>query len=480
MRQANLKIYLVVISWFLFLPVFAYPDQVFGWDIIPASEAVVGGAENIEEFSFSNIAENAAEHIVNISTKRIVNRSPFAMNRKQQSYTNSTAVEIQSSDLESSLGSGVLISNDGIVVTNFHVIENAIEIHATSTTKRQFPVTVLGVDPSTDLAVVRLEGKFDNLKPIPFGDSDRVRVGDMVLAAGNPYALNRSVSMGIVSALQRADFGEVEYENFIQTDAAINPGNSGGALINMRGDLIGINSSILSQSGGNVGIGFAIPSNLVREVTMRILKDGKVVHSTLGVAIQKVDQDIIDAFQLPSDKGVIITNVSAGSPAERAGLKSGDVVLMVNNDEIVRNNQFRNIVAFTNPGTVIHLTVYRQGKTMKLDAAVREKPQKQKTAPELVHPKPGGLTVTDLTADLRRQIGVPNEIPGKVVVMEVDPSSAAGMSGFSAGDIILEMNSKPVNSLSEYKDLYQSQKGNIVFLVRRPEGFLFRLLRNQP
>jgi serine protease Do len=286
--------------------------------------------------------------------------------------------------------------------------------------------------------------------------------------------------MGIVSALQRANFGEVEYENFIQTDAAINPGNSGGALVNMRGELIGINAAILSQTGGNVGIAFAIPSNMVLQVVNAIMKNGKIVHGTLGVAIQKVDQDVIDAFNLSSDKGVIITDVASGSPAEQAGLKREDVVLKMNDEEIIRRNQFRNKIAFTSPGEKVRLTVLRQGKTVTLDATVGERPQPQIASAGTLHPKPGGLAVADLSTDLRKQIGVPDEIPGKVIVMQVEPGSVADISGFNPGDIILEVNHQGVSSLSQYKDLYQAAKGNVIFLVRRPDGFFFKLMRNNP
>jgi serine protease Do len=432
-----------------------------------------------EQYSFSPIAREAVTHAVNISTVQVIRRSPYDDPTLRRFFGPDYDTQQPPEHTENSLGSGVFISEDGFVVTNNHVVENAGRIRVIGEGQREFDAEVVGTDPGTDLAVIRLKGGFQELTPVAFGNSDSVRIGDVVLAIGSPFSLNRSVSMGIVSGKSRANFGIVEYENFIQTDAAINPGNSGGALVNMRGELIGINSAILSSSGGSQGIGFSIPSNMVLEVVEQILRNGRVIRGDLGVAVQRIDQDITDAFNLTDEKGVIVTHVIKGSPAEKAGIKREDVILQVDGKQVELRNEFRNLIAFTPPGKQIRLQVLRKGKELTLNATLTElETQNGQKRPEGWKPRPGGLGVAELNPQSRRHFQVPDTVQGIVVVAQIESGSAAELAGFYPGDVIIEVNRTPVTSLSGFMDLYRNAKGNTIYLVQRKEGAFFRYMRS--
>ncbi|MHB9031094.1 MAG: trypsin-like peptidase domain-containing protein, partial [Candidatus Latescibacterota bacterium] len=361
-------------------------------------------------------------------------------------------------------------------VTNNHVIENAGRIRVSSSGQREFDAEVVGADPGADLAVLRLKGNYQDLVPVVFGNSDSVRIGDVVLAIGSPFSLNRSVSMGIVSGKGRANFGVVEYENFIQTDAAINPGNSGGALVNIRGELIGINTAILSGSGGSQGVGFAIPSNMVLEVVDQILRNGRVIRGSLGVDVQAIDQNMLEAFTLSGESGVIVTDVIKGSPGEKTGLKPEDVILQVGEEQVETPNKFRTVVSFLKPGQQVRLTILRKGKEITVNARIGEfvLPKNKPEKFENWKPKPGGLSVVDLTPQNRKHLKIPESVQGQVVVVEVESGSAAEMAGFSPGDVIIEINRTPVKSFLSFRDRLQKTKGDILFRVRRAEGTFYR------
>ena len=270
---------------------------------------------------------------------------------------------------EQGMGSGVIISSDGYVLTNNHVVSDAQEIKVTLYDRREFDAEVVGTDPKSDVAVIRIKAPPKDLRAISIGDSSRIRLGDVVLAIGNPFGVGQTVTMGIVSAKGRADVGIVDYEDFIQTDAAINPGNSGGALVNMEGQLIGINTAILSRSGGYQGIGFAIPTNMASPIMESLKKYGKVTRGWLGVSIQDVDQELSTAMKLPTSRGVLISDVQPGSPAQKAGLKRGDVVVKIEGRAVETTGNFRNAIALGGSGKKVKLELYRDGKLQTLDVS---------------------------------------------------------------------------------------------------------------
>lgn len=347
------------------------------------------------------------------------------------------------------LGSGVLVSKDGYILTNNHVVEGADEVKVTLQDGRDFTAKIVGRDPKSDVAVVKIEAQ--DLPFLELADSDKIEVGDLVLAVGNPFGIGQTVTMGMVSAIDRATLG-LDYEDFIQTDAAINPGNSGGALVDTDGRLIGINTAILSHSGGNQGIGFAIPTNLARDVMDSLVKDGKVTRGYLGVMIQDVTPALAKQFKLEEQKGALVGDVVPSGPADKAGLKSGDVVVAFDGKEIRDSRHLKMQVARTKPGETATVKVLRDGSTKTLKVAVKELPGSQDLSK--VDNKPGdegtlnGVTVDDLNANVRRQFNIPESAKG-VVVTDVEADSAAFEAGLRPGDVIMEINREPVRSAED-------------------------------
>ncbi len=379
------------------------------------------------------------------------------------------------------LGSGVILSEKGIVVTNNHVVADAQEIKVITSDKREFDAKVLGTDPKSDLAVLQLEGDVKELQPVKFGDSSELRLGDVVLAIGNPFGVGQTVTMGIVSAKGRANMGIVDYEDFIQTDAAINPGNSGGALVNMRGELVGINTAILSRSGGYMGIGFAIPTDMARPIVNALEKDGQVKRGWLGVAIQDVDRDIQKAMKLPSTKGVLIGDVQLGTPAARGGLKRGDVVVKVDGKAAESTGRFRNMIAAAGSGTKVKLEVLRDGKSKSLTIKLGELPSDEKEATARAGGSSSGdldgLSVAPLDDRMREKLDLGKGQSG-VVITRINPGSPAAEAGLRPGDVILEVNRTKVDSVAELKKLYAGAKGNKLLLVQRGGATMFVVLRD--
>jgi serine protease Do len=359
---------------------------------------------------------------------------------------------------ERGLGSGVIVSPDGYILTNNHVVEHATDITVQLKDKRQFKGKVIGADPRSDIAVVKIDAT--GLTPMKLGDSAKLRVGDLVLAIGNPFGFDETVTMGIVSATGRhnAQIAPPEgYADFIQTDAAINPGNSGGALVNSRGELIGINTAIYSGNGGNLGIGFAIPVNMARGIMEQILKTGKVSRGFLGITIQNVTPDLAKAFNLPSAQGVLIGGVSPDSPGAKAGLQKGDVVVGLNGKPVADAQDLRLRVSQTPPGTMVKLDVIRNAEKKEFSATLMELPDTDETASNRGSngPSPAetvleGLQVSNLTADIAQQLNLPAGTRG-VVVNSVDPNSKAADAGLQRGDVIQEVNRKPVNTVQEFR-----------------------------
>ena len=321
--------------------------------------------------SFAPIVKKAMPSVVNISSSRLVRSQELFPSLDDPLFRQFG--NIPRERREHSLGSGVVVSSDGYILTNNHVVEGASDIEVSFADQSETPVRVVGTDPQTDLAVVKLDQK--GLTPLPLADSSKVQVGDIALAIGDPFGIGPTVTMGIVSATGRGNLGIEAEEDFIQTDAAVNPGNSGGALINARGELIGINTAILSPTGGNLGIGFAVPSNMARSVMEQIAKTGKVVRGYLGVAVQGVTPELAKEFGgATAHTGALISDVAAGGPAEKAGLRRGDIVLQVNGKSLTDQRDLQLTVAKMAPGTTINLTILRDGRQQQLPLTLGEPP----------------------------------------------------------------------------------------------------------
>ena len=366
------------------------------------------------------------------------------------------------------LGSGVIVSPEGYILTNNHVVDGATEVRVTLNDRREFKARVIGTDPKTDVAVLKIDAP--NLQPVVIGDSDRLQVGDYVLAVGNPFGLGKTVTMGIVSAMGRGNLGIEDYENFIQTDASINPGNSGGALVNDRGELVGINTAILSHgSEGNQGIGFAVPVSVARNVMDQILKNGRVTRAYLGVMAQEVTPAIARAFHGQEVRGALVGDVSPNSPAQRAGLQKGDIILEINGKPINDGAQSRMNVSLMEPGAMVAVKVLREGTARDFSVRLAELPTEQAKVEKNSESTEGameGVSVENLNARTARELGLP-AISAGVVVTEVDPGSRAANSGLKRGDLIQEVNHQAVKNTSDFERALGSSKDETLLLVNR-------------
>ena len=365
-----------------------------------------------------------------------------------------------------SLGSGVIIDADkGLVITNNHVIRGADD-------GRSFQADIVGSDPATDVAVIRIPA--EDLTSLPLADSDKLRVGDFVVAIGNPFGLEQTVTSGIVSALKRSGLGIEGYENFIQTDASINPGNSGGALVNLRGELVGINTAILAPGGassGNVGIGFAIPSNLVMQISDQLLKHGEVQRAYLGVQMQDITPDLADAFNIKDNRGAVVTRVIKDSAAEKAGLKVGDVVTAVNGSSLLNANNLRNTIGLMMVGQTVKLDIIRNGKAQTITAKVEKNREASSNVSGNVHPKLSGATF----GDIEESSPYYGQVDG-VMVYSVKPGSPAWQAGLRNEDIITSVNRQEVTSVEQLKPLVRGTDELLLNLVRGRQA-LFLLLK---
>lgn len=411
----------------------------------------------------SEVAEQCTSGVVNISSSRIITTrdsafSPFFNDPFFQQFFGNDFLNVPKNRREQSLGSGVIVSVDGLVLTSSHVVEGAQEIMVTLADKREVKARIVGTDPKSDVAVIRLQGEIGGLHPIPLGDSAALRLGEMVLAIGNPFGLSHTVTMGIVSAKGRANVGIVDYEDFIQTDAAINPGNSGGALINLRGELVGINTAILSRSGGYQGIGFAIPVNLARAIMDNLVRSGKVVRGWLGIGVQELNPQLAEALHLESAQGVLVGEVLADSPAATAGLQRGDVVLKLNGEPMDKAERFQSTVAALGAGTGVTLELSRNGVTQTMKMTIAEVPHHLQNEVALAKNsgKLGGLSVAPVDEPARRKFELPDQLTSGVVITGISPDSPAAQSGLKVGDVILELNKNEVRNIQDFEKYYRA------------------------
>jgi serine protease Do len=434
--------------------------------------------------SYAPIIKKAAPSVVNIYTTRTVHmrpmQNPFFNDPMFHHFFGPDSDQRNGRSMthkEQSLGSGVIVSSDGYILTANHVVDGADEVKvALATGGNEFTAKVIGTDAPTDVAVLKITAK--DLPVITIADSDKLEVGDVVLAIGSPFALNQTVTLGIVSALGRSALGISDYENFIQTDAAINPGNSGGALVDTEGRLIGINTAIFSRSGGSQGVGFAVPVNLARSVMERLIKFGKVTRGYLGVSLQQeITPDLAREFNLPDTDGAMVAGIQQNTPAAKAGLENGDVIRLVDGRKIKDSQQLRLLISQTAPGTKVTLTVLRSEpgkKTAEQSIAItlgtlpgemaergsRVRPNGQNSSDQDAL---DGVEVDDLNANARRQFNIPAHIHGALVTV-VDEDSKAAAAQLREGDVIQEINRHPVNNADDAVELSKNAKGDRILL----------------
>jgi serine protease Do len=377
-------------------------------------------------------------------------------------------------------GSGVIMTSDGYILTNHHVVDSATKVHVVLSDKREFDAKVVGTDADADIAVIKVDAT--GLPAVTIGDSSRVEVGDVALAIGNPFALGQTVTMGIVSALGRTGLGIEKFENFIQTDAAVNPGNSGGALVNTRGELIGINTAILSESGGNQGIGFAIPSNTARSLMNQIKEHGQVTRGYIGIVPQDLTPQLASSFGIKDTKGALVSFVEDNSPAAKAGLQQGDVIREANGTPINDQGELRNKIVDLEPGSTLSLKVLRNGaeKTLSVKVAARPVETASKSAPVPDTGTSGklGVAIQDLNPQIARQLGLAASVTG-VVVTQVQPDSPAADAGLKRGDVVQEVNRQPVKSASDFRNAVSQSAKSVLLLIRRDDRTIYTVVERE-
>jgi serine protease Do len=480
-RNRSVSWFFIVLS-FLFLiagtHIIAGTAHAGGKTISQDSKKLLGSLSN----ALAEVAEVVRPAVVNISTTTTIpaQENPFGdmfndpffrrffgdqfnhpgFNRKQKS---------------SALGSGVIVSDKGYILTNNHVVKGADEIKVVLYDKREFKGKIVGTDSKTDLAVVKIDAR--DLPTVKMGSSSALKTGDIVLAIGNPFGLNQTITMGIVSAVGRSHIGLADFEDFIQTDAAINPGNSGGALVNSNGELVGINTAIFSTSGGYMGIGFAIPSDMATSVMDSIIKHGKVIRGWLGVSIQDLSPDLAKSFNIKEETGALVSGVMDNSPASKAGLKRGDLIIELDGKAVSDSTSLRNMVSALAPGTKIELKVIRNGGQEHITATLAESTEKATIKKTEYKNILNGITVQDLTTSLRDKLDVPENLTGVVVTDVASDSPSHGL--LQANDVIQEVNRRNIKSVQDYEQVVSKikEKDGVLLLIYRQGGSIYLTIK---
>jgi len=432
--------------------------------------------------SFADLADKVKGSVVNISTTQVVEGNPlmpflgpgspfggfFGPNLPKEFFGNNPHAKMKTH----ALGSGFIISREGLILTNNHVVEKATEIKIKLQTGKEYDAKLVGRDPKTDLALIQVSPDTDFAQPVILGDSDALRVGDWVMAVGNPFGLGHTVTTGIISAKSRI-LGAGPYDDFLQTDAAINPGNSGGPLFNMQGQVIGINTAIIAQGQG---IGFAIPINMAKELLPQ-LKTGKIVRGWLGVMIQDITPELAKSFGLIRSNGVLVSDVVKDSPADKAGLLSGDVILRFDGKEIENAHKLSQLVAETAPNTLIKIDLLRNGKEKTLSLKIGTMPEEAQKSISPQKENDWGMMVQELTPQLAQQLDLKPGTTG-VVISDISEGSPAAEAGLRPGDLITEVNRTAIKNLSDYQQALQQVKTgeNLLLLVKRTGGSFYTVL----
>ncbi|UCG31192.1 MAG: Do family serine endopeptidase [candidate division WOR-3 bacterium] len=446
----------------------------------PAIAMVGEGGES----PFARVAEKVSPAVANISAERTVTGTFPGFEWRFQGPWDELFRDFfkgtpRSERKTQTLGSGFFISDDGYLVTNYHVIKGASDIVVKLTNKQEFngdEVTIVGTDSLTDIALLKIDNG-EKLPYLEFGDSERVKVGDWAIAFGNPFHLEGTITVGVISAKGRAGIALPEgpgYQSFLQTDAAINPGNSGGPLVNIRGEVIGINTAITSPSGGNVGIGFAIPAHLAEWVIDALKSKGKVTRGYLGVYLQEITEDLKDALDLPTLEGILISEVALNTPASRAGMLAGDVITQFDGKEVKDMASFRIMVASTPVGKTVKIAVFRKGKIKELKVTIGEMPETVTAAEESPEPEYElGLHVVDVSDPRADDFNL--QVTKGVVVLSIKSGTPADKAGFRIGDLIIAIGGNEVSDISDYRDLIDNLKTGkpVIFQVRRGERKLY-------
>lgn len=458
--------------------------------ILAAGQAVDGPAiDHLEQLNkaYEQVADAVLPTVVNIRTTQVVqaSQSPFSSNPMwRQFFGNNPGLALPQEQREHDLGTGVIVSPDGYIITNDHVVfwGKAKDIEVMLSDRRTFKARIVGSDKSSDLAVLKIDA--GNLPVAKWGNSGDLRVGDIVMAFGNPFGLNFTLTRGSVSALGRAAVEEDNFDHYIQTDAAINPGNSGGPLVNIRGQVVGINTAILSGDtgpggeGSFLGIGFAIPSNTVKHVMEDLIRTGKVSRGYLGAQVQGLNPGLAKEFDVPDVSGALVQDVEAGGPAAKAGIKNGDVVRKFNGQPVSDAGSFVSMVTETNPGAEVTLDVLRNGKSVSVKVTLGERPANGSAAPagsaQTSDGLLGGISVQNLTPALRNQLGVPSSVAG-VAVTEVDLNSPAA-EYLQEGDVIESVNRQPVRNVEDFNRLAAGAKGQVLLRVNRQGTGMFLVI----
>ena len=420
--------------------------------------------------TLSKMLKKAMPAVVNIVSQGEIPLPTNKFLRREMQEQQPSSKQLPKDNHFSSVGSGVIVDPaHGLIITNAHVVSMAKNITVTLNDGRHFQAVKIGEDDETDIAVIQIPGK--NLVGIPYGDSNKVKIGDFVAAIGSPLGLRQSVSSGIVSALHRSDLGLEGFENFIQTDAPINMGNSGGALVNMQGELIGINTALLSSNGGNIGIGFAIPSDMARSVAQQLVRFGKVQRGLMGVMVQTLTPDLAESFKIPHVKGAIVTRVVPYSPASKAGMKIGDVILKINGEKVTSSDDVQNIIGLLRIGSKVNLVVLRDGKQYAAQA-ITENPTSSEIKDRMSNPYLYGVQMQNIT----------QEIPGHgytrgVQIIHIDEYSPAWTAALKRGDIVISANRKKISTIDELTSIAKSNKKGLLLEIIRNKGAAFVVIK---